>query len=179
MRERLKHAIAHAHRDLDARYAAYRLTSVDGYCRFLEASAAALLPLEAALDRAGVADLFLDWPRRLRRAAITADLDRIGGVAHPLQSPALLGRNGVLGTMYVLEGSRLGAKYLLRTIADCGEPRIAAATRYLSHGSGQPLWRTFLARLESEQVTPNDEVEIISGAQSAFDMFARAAGAAA
>jgi heme oxygenase (biliverdin-IX-beta and delta-forming) len=177
LREKLKHATARAHRDLDARFGAYCLTGVDGYRRFLEASAAALLPLETALERSGVIDVFPDWPQRSRAAAIADDLGRIGGIARPLPPPAPLGRNEMLGAMYVLEGSRLGARYLLRAIADCGEPTIAEATRYLGHGSGLPLWRTFLAKLESEPVTSRDEADIISGARNAFAMFARAAGA--
>ena len=179
MREKLKHATSRAHRDLDARFGAYHLTHIDGYRRFLQASAAALLPLETALERSGVADLFADWPQRSRRAAIADDLARIGGAAHSLPAIAALNRNEILGTMYVLEGSRLGANYLLRTIVDCGEPLMAAATKYLKHGSGQPLWRTFLAKLENEPVVSNDEAEIISGAHNAFAVFARSAGAGA
>jgi heme oxygenase len=177
LREKLKRAIASAHSDLDARFGTYRLTSVDGYRRFLEASAAALLPLEAALEHAGVADRFPDWSQRTRRAAIMADLEQIGGAVHSLPAIAALSHNEMLGTMYVLEGSRLGAKYLLRVVADCGEPLIAAATGYLRHGNGLPLWRTFLAKLESEPVTQGDEAEIASGATVAFAAFARAAGA--
>ena len=88
-----------------------------------------------------------------------------------------MNRREMLGAMYVLEGSRLGAKYLLRIVAGCGEPQVAAATNYLEHGNGLPLWRTFLERLEREAVTPDGEAELISGAQRAFAMFARAAGA--
>jgi len=177
LREKLKQSTAAVHRRLDATFSEFDLTGISGYRRFLEASAAALLPLEAALERSGVVDVFPDWPQRSRAAAIADDLGRIGGIACPLPPPAPLSRNEMLGAMYVLEGSRLGARYLLRAIADCGEPTIAEATRYLGHGSGLPLWRTFLAKLESEPVTSRDEAEIISGARNAFAMFARAAGA--
>jgi heme oxygenase len=177
LREKLKAATALAHRALDARLCTFDLTTVDGYRRFLEASAAALLPLEAALRRAGVAEEFGDWPRRSRGAAIAADLDCIGGVIRPFHSVITLSRAEMWGVMYVLEGSRLGAKYLLRTVADCAEPQIVAATRYLRHGNGQPLWRTFLEKLEGEPATADCEAETISGAQRAFAMFAKAAEA--
>ena len=134
LRERLKAATTDAHRALDARFGAFDLTSVAGYRRFLEASAAALLPLETTLERSGVARLFSDWPQRSRRTAIVADLDCIGGVVNPLASLATMSREQVFGAMYVLEGSRLGARYLLRAIAGCGQPQIEAATRYLRHG---------------------------------------------
>jgi heme oxygenase len=177
LREKLKAATALAHRSLDACFAAFDLTSLDGYRRFLEASAAALLPLEAALERSGVADVFADWPQRSRSAAIAVDIDRLGGTTRSFRCVITLSRLEMWGVMYVLEGSRLGAKYLLRDIAGCGEPQIAAATRYLRHGDGQPMWRSFLDRLEREQVAPDEEAEMISGAQRAFAMFARAAGA--
>jgi heme oxygenase len=177
LRGQLKAATAATHRALDARVGSFDLTSVAGYRRFLEASAAALLPLEAGLERSGVAHLFADWPRRSRSAAITADLDDLGGSVHPLPLVAAMSRLEMLGTMYVLEGSRLGAKYLLRTVVACDQPPMAAATRYLRHGHGLPLWRTFLKRLEREPVTPDGEYETIAGAQRAFAMFAAAAGA--
>jgi heme oxygenase (biliverdin-IX-beta and delta-forming) len=177
LREKLKAATASAHRALDARFGAFDLTSMAGYRRFLEASASALLPIEAALERAGIADLFSDWPQRSRRTAIVADLDRIGGVIDPLPPVLPMNRHEMLGTMYVLEGSRLGAKYLMRAVTGCGEPRMVAATNYLAHGDGLPLWRTFLETLEREGVAPDGEVEVIAGAQRAFAMFARAAGA--
>ena len=177
IRDKLKAATALAHRSLDACFAAFDLTSVDGYRRFLEASASALLPLEAALERSGITDLFVDWPQRARRAAIAVDLDYLGGTPRSFHSVITLSRPEMWGVMYVLEGSRLGAKYLLRHVAGCGEPRIAAATRYLRHGDGQPLWRTYLDRLERQQVASDEEAEMISGAQRAFAMFAGAAGA--
>lgn len=178
LREKLKQSTAADHRRLDATFSDFDLTGVYGYRRFLEASAAALLPLEAALEEAGVQAVFPDWPERARSEAIATDLDRLGGLARPLCAVEPLARNAVLGVMYVLEGSRLGAKFLLRSIAERGDPHISAATNYLAHGAGKPLWRDFLLRLESEPVTPADEAEIICGAYHAFAMFSEAAAVA-
>jgi heme oxygenase (biliverdin-IX-beta and delta-forming) len=178
LRDRLKEATASAHHDLDAQFAAFDLTARNGYRRFLEASAAALLPLEAALERAGVARLFSDWPTRSRRDAITTDLVRLGGNIHPMDEVAPLRDNAVFGTMYVLEGSRLGAKYLLRMMSQSTDPLIAEARAYLGHGAGQPLWRSFLARLECEALSGEAEAEAIAGARRAFAMFAEAAARA-
>src|SRR5262245_32318182 len=41
---------------------------------------------------------------------------------------------GVLGTMYVLEGSRLGAQVLLKSVMRSSDAVATAATAYLSHG---------------------------------------------
>jgi heme oxygenase len=175
LRDRLKQVTGEAHHDLDGRLGALDLSTLDGYRRFLEISAAALLPLEAALEAAGVAAIFTDWPRRTRRAAIEADLARVGGFPRSLEKQPALNRNAVFGTMYVLEGSRLGAKYLLRTVALSANPAVASATAYLGHGSGQHLWQSFLHVLQREPFAPGDEAEIIAGASWAFSTFARSA----
>ncbi|MFK4538625.1 heme oxygenase [Bradyrhizobium ottawaense] len=64
LRERLRDATADAHREVDAQLSSFDLTVLAGYRRFLQASAGALLPLEAALVAAGVARIFPDWPER-------------------------------------------------------------------------------------------------------------------
>ncbi|MBR0975196.1 MULTISPECIES: biliverdin-producing heme oxygenase [Bradyrhizobium] len=173
LRERLRDETAAAHRELDAQLSSFDLTVFSGYRRFLQASAGALLPLEAALDEAGVARMFPDWPERVRRAAIAADLGRLGSAVQSTVSVPPLTRSGVLGTMYVLEGSRLGAKFLLKTVADAGDPRIGEATAYLNHGAGKRLWQSFLARLASEVAC--DQEEVIEAARIAFAAFEQAA----
>jgi len=173
LRERLRDATAAAHRELDAQMSAFDLTVLSGYRRFLEASAGALLPLEAALVDAGVARRFPDWPERARSAAVAADLDRLGRKAHATVSVPPLTQSGVIGTVYVLEGSRLGAKFLLKAVADAADPRMGQATAYLSHGTGKRLWQSFLAKLAGEEAC--DEDEAIAAARSAFAAFERAA----
>lgn len=175
IRDKLKAATAASHHALDEQLSALDLTIGAHYRRFLQANAAALLPLEAALRKAGVAGMFGDWPQRARSAAIAADLDLLGGSVTVLPMPAEpLDRCGVLGTLYVLEGSRLGAAYLVRIADASADPRVRAATRYLRHGAGQGLWRSFLARLERELVSVDDEHLMIVSAQQAFAMFAKA-----
>lgn len=175
LRESLRDATSEAHRELDAQLSAFDLTEFAGYRRFLCASAAALLPLEAALAEAGVADIFPDWTERSRAAVIEADLAGVGSAVPTTVAVAPLTRNGVLGTMYVLEGSRLGAKFLLRIVADAADLRVRQATAYLRHGAGKPLWQSFLARLSSERLTAHEETEAIDAALSAFAAFERAA----
>jgi heme oxygenase len=146
---------------------------LSGYRRFLQASAGALLPLEAALVQAGVATMFPDWLERARSAAIAADLGQLGSAAQSTVSVPPLTRSGMLGTLYVLEGSRLGAKFLLKAVADAGDPRIGEATAYLSHGAGKRLWQSFLAQLQNEEDCDADET--IESARVAFAAFEQAA----
>ncbi|WP_038972140.1 biliverdin-producing heme oxygenase [Bradyrhizobium genomosp. III] len=173
LRERLRDATAGAHRELDAQLSSFDLTVLAGYRRFLQASAGALLPLEAALVAAGVARIFPDWPERSRSAAIAADLGRLGGAAQSTVSVPPLTPSGMLGTMYVLEGSRLGARFLLKEIAEAADLRMTEATSYLSHGAGKRLWQSFLSKLQGEEAC--DEVEVIAAARVAFAAFERAA----
>jgi heme oxygenase len=178
IRNKLKAATAAAHHRIDERLSVLDLTDTAHYRRFLQANASALLPLETALEQAGVAAMFEDWASRARSAAITADLRRLGTTAVPLPPPAEpLDRCGMLGTLYVLEGSRLGAAYLVRIVAASSDPRVRAATHYLRHGAGQGLWRGFLARLEREPLSGEDEHRVIVSAQQAFAMFAKAVAA--
>ncbi len=172
-RDRLRDATAAAHRELDGQLSAFDLTIFSGYRRFLQASAGALLPLETALVEAGVAKMFLDWPERSRRAVIAADLGCLGSSVQSTVSVPPLTHSGMLGTMYVLEGSRLGAKFLLKTVASAADPRIGEATAYLSHGTGQRLWQSFLAKLASDEMC--DEDEVIESARTAFAAFEQAA----
>ena len=175
LRDRLCAATAEAHQRLDTQLGALDLQSRDGYRQFLAANAAALLPLERALEEAGVHDILPDWDQRARTRAILADLARLGGAATPLPTPATLDFGATLGTLYVLEGSRLGAAVLTRIVAQSSDTIVATATAYLRHGAGERLWPSFLARLDALTITPHHEACAIEAARAAFDLFAQAA----
>lgn len=170
LRECLKVATAEAHARLDDALAAVDLQLRPDYRLFLEGSAAALLPLEAALERTGVTELVHDWPARSRSAAIRRDLAVLGGEVRSLDMPRLLGPAGVFGTLYVLEGSRLGARFLLKTVEASSDPEVVQATAYLRHGAGLPLWLRFLDCLERQRETIEEEGAIVA-ARRAFALF--------
>ncbi len=128
-----------------------------------------------ALVSAHVERLFPDWERRSRSRAIRADIARFGGIVRPLSAPEELGLGGMLGTMYVLEGSRLGARMLLRRVAQSPHPEVREACAYLGHGAGSSLWQSFLAALEFHGGRLSDDRVAVRAAQHAFDLFADAA----
>ncbi len=173
----LRSVTAEAHARLDARLGSLDLTGLSGYRRFLEINAAGLIPLEAALTAAGVARLFPDWPMRSREAAILDDLARIGGRADPLPVPGPLDFGGMLGTMYVLEGSRLGARVLLNTVKHSHDTNVLHATAFLRHGAGQHFWPSFLAILDGHPAADH-AAAAVDGALRAFGLFERAAARA-
>ena len=101
------------------------------------------MPTEAALDAAGAEAIFPDWPQRRRRAALTADLDDLG-IALPAATAAPLPDDpaAIAGTLYVIEGSRLGGRFLARQVGG-GLPR-----RYLDPDQRPPSWPALLEQFE-------------------------------
>ncbi len=123
VREALRTGTAETHQALDALWDGKSLAERGHYLRFLAASAAALLPIEAGLAASRVDILVPDWPLRRRSDAITADLAGFG-VAVPAADPVAFGSpKAMLGTLYVLEGSRLGGRCC------CARPRRATTRR--------------------------------------------------
>ena len=175
LRSLLRDATAAEHARLDSRLGALDLCKAADYRIFLEINAAALLPLEQALVRAGVRDVLPDWDDRARTEAILRDLLRLGGTPRLLDTPDLPDRSAVLGTLYVLEGSRLGAAYLLRKVRQCSDPIVAGNTAFLSHGAGRPLWPSFLAVLENHADDLVDDEAVVEPARRAFSLFQQAA----
>jgi heme oxygenase len=174
LRSILRDATAADHARLDAKLGALDLCTVTGYRRFLEINATALLPLERSLERAGVRVMLPDWGGRARTEAILTDLARLGGRTGWLDAPELTDRAAMLGTLYVLEGSRLGAAYLLRTVRQCSDPLVSGNIAFLTHGAGRHFWPQYLAVLESH-ADELDEDDLVRSARSAFGLFAHAA----
>lgn len=146
LRDRLRAATSESHAALDAKVAGWRIETPLGYGAFLSASVVALAPLELALERAGVAEWLPDWPQRARRVALARDLAALGLEAPPFRAALVPDRDFAAGLLYVLEGSRLGARFLSRQVQAVGAGLPLA---YLTHGEGQDLWRSFLAWLDA------------------------------
>jgi heme oxygenase len=160
----LRAATADLHAAVDRRFGGHDLGVPDQYATFLSMQAAALVPLELALEAAGIARALPDWPMRCRRGALLADLAALGRPAVVFGgSHALACGPEAIGAAYVLEGSRLGSAVLLRQVG----PGLPDA--FLRHGAGQALWRGFLPRLA--QLPPADIPLAIRGARRAFTQF--------
>lgn len=170
VRGRLRAATAEAHARVDRGFSAFDWTSRAGYAAFLRAQAAALLPLERALDAGGAADgLGIGWAGRRRGAALLADLAALGAAvpegerAAPIAAPA-----AALGTIYVLEGSRLGGSLIKRSV-----PTDFPAA-FLAPGP-EGGWRALLAALERALADEDLLDEAIAAARAAFARFERSA----
>ena len=171
-REALRLATLDLHRSLDASVAGYELRRIDHYAAFLSASAAPLLALEVMLENAGVQELLPEWSRRRRSEIITRDLSLLGLQVTPLQlRRAPPTRSEMYGMLYVLEGSRLGARWLYARIQTSDNEQVRGASGYLgAHDPG--LWRSFLKLLEaSTDVT--ELQDLVAGALFTFALFQR------
>ncbi len=173
MRMVLRAATADLHAAVDRRFAPLFAQGAEGYCRFLQASAAAICPLEFALLRAGVDDILPDWHERSRAESLRLDLDDLAAPAPSIRTaPCFGGENFQLGVLYVLEGSRLGARLLAERAMAHEDSRIRMATRYLRHGEGKRYWQSFLDRLETSTAARHSPQTVIAGAREAFSWFA-------
>jgi heme oxygenase (biliverdin-IX-beta and delta-forming) len=161
----LRTATADAHARLDALYACFDLARADGYCAFLRAHAAALLPVETWLDRAGAVTVVADWCARRRAAPLRADLLALGEpvpAGRPFAAAAT--RPALAGALYVLEGSRLGGRYLAR-----GVP--ADFPRAFLDPVERPSWPALLAAVDSALADPADHPAAIDAALAVFARF--------
>lgn len=120
-------------------------------------------------------NLFLA-PRR-RAHLLAADLTRLGlkDVEHLPRSPGvpLRDRCMALGSIYVMEGSSLGARIILRNVERCLGDEGTKSSRYFA-GYGEQtgaMWRAFLERLE--QTSPSDRELVGQGALATFESFGK------
>jgi heme oxygenase len=112
--------------------------------------------IELALTEAGIDDLLPDWVARQRRFLLAEDLRQMGEALPPI-APLKIGSDigTLLGWSYVLEGSRLGARLILESVATSEDRTVRSATGFLRHGENIDLWRSFktaLSRIDDDAV---------------------------
>lgn len=167
----LRAATADAHDRVDALFSQCDLTGRAGYGAFLQAQAAAFLPIERAIDASDWGDAVPDWPARRRGALLLGDLAALGlpvPDANSTRAGPLAGTEAILGTVYVLEGSRLGGAVLVRAVPP-GWPRAFL-------GAADPaLWRGLIELLDRNLQNPAQLELAATAARKAFDMFVTSA----
>jgi heme oxygenase len=170
--EALQRHTRHLHDALDQRLVLSNLASRTGYIDYLLINRACV-PIEHALERAGIEQVLPDWERRRRRNALLTDLDALG-VPPPSDAALAIDSDvgSLLGWSYVLEGSRLGAGVILQTVMASSERDIARATGFLRHGVGERLWESFKVELQKINLQPLAIAMACTGAAAAFQRFA-------
>jgi heme oxygenase len=165
-RTAIRAATAADHERLDGLFEGFDLAEGCSYGRFLIAHAAALIPIETALDAAGAEALIPGWADRRRSAMIRADLAALGlAPPEPAPFPELEDDASCWGAAYVVEGSRLGGALLARRIAP-GLPR-----SYLGTPQAKGAWRTFVDALDAALLSAERVDRASRAAQATFSFF--------
>jgi heme oxygenase len=161
---RLRSATRHAHQHLEDRFDAVerladpatRAATVAAYAQLYRSADAGLAPLLATVDG-------LDYAQRRRVVPDVA----LPSIAIPYPAPASVAE--ALGLLYVIEGSIMGGRLILRELDARGirEPGLAFLDPYGS--SSGSLWRGFLAVLDRETVTAHELSDAERGAMRGFE----------
>ncbi len=167
----LREATADRHAALDADVsAAGFFKSRPAYLRYLQRLHAfhKVFDLQA---RDVAPDLFVRWNVHRHAGLLACDIYALGATASSTSATVpdtfrLLDRSALIGALYVLIGSSLGARVLLPWAIKLLLPD-AGGIAYLSHLAASRDWPLFVEFLEAE--TDLDEAAMLRGAQSTFD----------
>ncbi len=130
--------------------------SLDGYRRYLVATLAIRSRYESLLDASGAASVWPAWSGRHVAHLVAQDLDDLG-VAHPAiaeNADRLLNPAELLGALYVLEGSSLGARVLSRLVHAFGVSADHGARHLHAQAGDAAIWRDFLSVLDGAATPP-------------------------
>ncbi len=145
-RRSLQNATAILHQMVEQCFTPRRMTR-DAYIQYLMMNRP-LASIEPALEAARIHRVLPDWDMRQRRFVLASDMDAMGIPFVETRALAISDDIGtLLGWSYVLEGSRLGARFILKGIEATRDRELIGATRFLCHGAGMDLWTTFTAAL--------------------------------
>jgi heme oxygenase len=168
-RMKLRAATRIHHGRVDQLFGRFDLSELGHYRRFLMIQAAAFIPTEQALDRDGAGALVADWAQRRRSSLLLADLaDLDAEPDESLTPPVFASEAALLGGLYVLEGSRLGAAVLKRSVPQ------AAPARFLGASSAPGAWPQLVALINERLHQPEPLGEATAAARAIFDIFEQA-----
>lgn len=171
LRQSLRRETAALHARLDAGLAFPARADRPWYRKFLSTNTPVIVA-EQALARSGIETLLPDWPERERRRALEHDLHALDLVpAHPSLPCIASDHASLLGWAYVLEGSRLGARVVLKFIEETGSAEIRGATEFLRHGQDKGFWMSFSAMLRRSEHDQAFTDRACTAARSAFSLF--------
>ena len=132
------------------------------YERYLKQMYAFRMPIERALDALAWPSHLGTWRARAIGDLIEADLRDLDLAVPRIETTDLdLDGDGLLGVLYVLEGSSLGSRLLYRRAEALGLSASFGA-RHLAQASGPESWRDFLGLLETQHELDLDEATAAS-----------------
>ena len=157
------------HEALDERLGRFDLGDEADYRAFLRIHARVLPPVERALEDGGIAGILVDWDSHRRAPLIQRDLAALGEtMPPPVSSPPLEGAAELLGTAYVIEGSRLGSRFLSKRVGG------AMPAEYLTAAGQQKAWPDLLDALDQAGLAPVERDRAVAAARACFGLFLNA-----
>lgn len=165
-----------AHGALDTRIIAARpFADLSSYGRFLALQHDLHATTRPLYHDPALGALLPDLPSRDRFAAVLDDLADLGLAApadggarpEPLPDPASLPQ--ALGWLYVVEGSNLGAAFLLKMARELGLSESHGARHMAPAPAGRGLhWRNFTAAMDAIPLSAAEEQQAAAEASRAF-----------
>lgn len=116
-------------------------------------------------------ELMSATPRGAMTQALTADMDALGLAPLKIEAPRIEQSADRVGMAYVLDGSRLGARYILREL-ETRQPAwyTAETTNYLRAAAAPDRFRDRMAMMEAV-LTQDDWPAAVAAARAGFALF--------
>ena len=174
MRDILKTQTRDLHIELDEAFSELKLQNHQHYGKFLIAHAWVIIPLEKQLIRSEKFNIIPSAEKRLRTSSLKSDLSCLALNEPETNSTTMSYINAlseIAGIMYVLEGSRLGAKTLVNQLK---ETPSHYPKSFLNHGEGERFWSSYISWLNSNSWKKEEQEEAIAAAQNVFELYLQA-----
>lgn len=176
-RQRLRAATREVHDQLDQRIMAFRpFADLARYTAFVHTQYRLHRDVEALFAHPVLNASLPQLAERSRLALVRQDLADLGAAVDEAALPAPAFAPGApvdlpaaLGWLYTVEGSNLGAAFLLKAAAGLGLNGNFGARHLAPHPDGRAAhWRDFIAQLDELALTPDEEARAEAGARAAF-----------
>ena len=173
--QRLNQITNEPHQKLDALVKAHKpFDDVASFARFVVAQYLFQSELKALYTDPALKEIVPDLPERCRAEQAKADLADLNTevpapVAGAVNSPS---KAEALGWIFVSEGSKLGAAFLIkRAVGRCLSDTFGA--RHLGEPAGGRAegWKSFIRTLDGLELTAEEEADLDKGAVAAFERF--------
>ncbi|MCF6762352.1 biliverdin-producing heme oxygenase [Pseudomonas fragi] len=173
--QRLNQITNEPHQKLDALVKAHKpFDEVANFARFVVAQYLFQSELKALYTDPALKQIVPDLPERCRAEQAKADLADLNTevpapVAGAVNSPS---KAEALGWIFVSEGSKLGAAFLIKRAVGLGLSDTFGA-RHLGEPAGGRAegWKSFIKTLDGLELTAEEEADLDKGAVAAFERF--------